>query len=284
MFVRPTAPRAGLLLLAFSLLLSAATPALAARVNGIGLIDYKKKTFKVGDWVRYKIEVANSNGLERQNFQEVRIAGEEIFRGEPCFWVETWFGPDSVRAAYDLTLMSYEAFKDPQASMRFSVYTRLMMLDQDDQGRPEMTEVRRADKSTALPDLTPYQGKVDTLGVERIDTPKGAIEAQLVRLERKLRNPRDTPDSTINKITHVVRKSWMSKKVPITSLVAEDETEDWLIQSYKLGEVSTNAPEIPFSSENRKVTVVDWGTGAKSSLLAGWRAKKAENAMPQVKE
>ena len=283
MFVRPTAPRAGLLLLAFSLLLSAATPALASRVNGIGLIDYNKKSFKVGDWVRYKIEVANSNGLERQNFQEVRIAGEEIFRGEPCFWVETWFGPDSVRAAYDLTLMSYEAFKDPQANLRFSVYTRLMMLDQDDQGRPEMTEVRRADNTNALPDFTPYQGKVDTLGVERIETPKGAMDAQLLRLERKLRNPRDTPDSTINKITHVVRKSWVSKKVPITSLVAEDETEDWLIQSYKLGEVSTNAPEIPFSSENRKVTVVDWGTGAKSSLLAGWRAKKAETAMP-VKE
>ena len=283
MFVRPTAPRAGLLLLAFSLLLSAATPALAARVNGIGLIDYHRKSFKVGDWVRYKIEVANSNGLERQNFQEVRIAGEEVFRGEPCFWVETWFGPDSVRAAYDLTLMSYEAFKDPQANLRFSVYTRLMMLDQDDQGRPEMTEVRRADNTNALPDFTPYQGKVDTLGVERIETPKGAMDAQLLRLERKLRNPRDTPDSTINKITHVVRKSWVSKKVPITSLVAEDETEDWLIQSYKLGEVSTNAPEIPFSSENRKVTVVDWGTGAKSSLLAGWRAKKAETAMP-VKE
>jgi hypothetical protein len=278
MFARP--PRAGLLLLAFSFLLSAASPVLAARVNGIGLIDYKKKTFKVGDWVRYKIEVANSNGLERQNFQEVRIAGEESFRGEPCFWVETWFGPDSIRAAYDLTLMSYEAFKDPQANMRFSIYTRLMMLDQDDQGRPEMTEVRRADKTTALPDMAPYQGKVDTLGMERVDTPKGALDARLVRLERKLKNPRDTADSTINKITHVVRKSWVSKKVPITSLVAEDETEDWLIQAYRLGEISTNAPEVPFSSENRKVTVVDWGTGAKSSLLAGWRAKKAEKAIP----
>jgi hypothetical protein len=56
MFARPTAPRAGLLLLAFSLLLSAASPALAMRVNGIGLIDYTKKSFKVGDWVRYKID------------------------------------------------------------------------------------------------------------------------------------------------------------------------------------------------------------------------------------
>src|SRR5215204_5282436 len=187
MFVR----RIALLLLAFSLLLSTASPALAARVNGIGLIDYSKKTFKVGDWVRYKIEVANSNGLERENYQEVRIAGEESFRGEPCFWVETWFGPDSIRAAYDLTLMSYAAFKDPQANTRFSIYTRLMMLDQDDQGRPEMTEVRRADKSSALPDLTPYQGKVDTLGIERVETPRGALDARLVQLERKLKNPRD---------------------------------------------------------------------------------------------
>jgi hypothetical protein len=283
MFVRPTAPRAGLLLLAISLLLSAASPVLAARINGIGLIDYSKKGFKVGDWVRYKIEVANSNGQERQNFQELRIAGEETFRGEPCFWVETWFGPDSLRAAYDLTLMSYDAFKDPESDVRFSIYTRLMMLDMDEQGRPEMTEVKRADKGAPAPDLTAYRGFTDTLGMERIETPKGAIDARLLRLERKLRNPRDTGDSTINKITHVVRKTWMSRKVPITSLVAQDETEDWLIQSYRLGEVSTKAPEVPYSSENRKVTVVAWGTGVKSSLLAGWRAKKAEAAVP-VKE
>ena len=214
----------------------------------------------------------------------MRIAGEETFRGEPCFWVETWFGPDSVRAAYDLTLLSYAAFKDPQADLRFSIYVRLMMLDQDESGRPEMTEVRRANDATDLPDLSAYKGKVDTLGIETIPTPKGNIDAQLIRLERKLKNPRDTPDSTVNKITHIVRKTWVSSKVPITSLVGEDETEDWSIQSYRLGEVSTNAPEVPISSENRKVTVVDWGTGAKSALLAGWRAKKAENAMPPIKE
>src|SRR4029078_5747435 len=101
-------------------------------------------------------------------------------------------------------------------------------------------------------------------------------EGRLISMERKIRNPRDTPDSTVNKITHVIRKTWMSSKIPITSLIAQDETEDWMVQSYKLGEVSTNAPEVPFSSENRKATVVDWGTGARSTLLAGWRAKKAE--------
>jgi hypothetical protein len=276
MFVRP---RAGQLLLALTLSLFIAAPAFAARVNGIGLIDFRRKTFKVGDWVRYKIEVANSNGQEQVNHQEVRIAGEETFRGEQCFWVETWFGPDSLRAAYDLTLMSYDVFKDPDADVRYSIYVRLMMLDQDDSGRPEMTEVKLANGAPKMPDLTPYRGKVDTLGMETIPTPKGAFEGRLVTLERKMRNPRDTPDSTINKISHLVRQSWFSKKIPITSLIAEDETEDWLIQAYKLGEVSTNAPEVPYSSENRKVTVEAWGSGARSGLLAGWRAKKAESAV-----
>ena len=280
MFVRP---RAGLFLLALSLVACAAAPAFAARVNGIGLIDYKRKNaFKVGDWVRYKVEVANSNGREAVNYQEIRIAGEETFRGEPCFWVETWFGPDTLRAVYDLTLVSKDAFKDPQADMRYSIYIRLLMLDQDELGRPEMTEVRRADNATSLPDLSAYAGKVDTLGLEKVATPKGEFDARLIQMERKLRNPRDTADSTINRITHVIRKTWVSPRIPITSLVAQDETEDWLIQSYKVGEVSTNAPEVPFSSENRKATVVDWGTGAKSTLLAGWRAKKAE--MPAIKE
>jgi len=272
-------PRAGLFLLALCLAASFSAPAFAARVSGIGLIDYKRKTpFKVGDWVRYKVEVANSNGREAVNFQEIRIVGDETFRGEPCFWVETWFGPDTLKAIYDLTLVSKEVFKDPEADLRYSIYLRLMMLDQDEEGRPEMTEVRRANNATDMPDLTPYKGKVDTLGLEKVVTPKGEFEGRLISMERKIRNPRDTPDSTVNKITHVIRKTWMSSKIPITSLIAQDETEDWLVQSYRLGEVSTNAPEVPFSSENRKATVVDWGTGARSTLLAGWRAKKAETA------
>jgi hypothetical protein len=280
MIVRPNATRAGLLLLAFALATLAAAPAFAARVSGIGLIDYRKKNFKVGDWVRYRVEVANSNGMEAVNFQELRIAGEENFRGEPCTWVETWFGKDSTSASWDLTLISNEVFKDPQSDVRFSSYARMMMLDTDEEGRPDMTEVKRAGDPNTLPDLTPYRGKVDTLGFDKVETLRGAIEARMVKLTRKLRNPRDIGDSTINKITEVVRTSWISPRVPITSLVQEEEIEDWRIQAYKVGEVSTSAPEVPFSSESRKVTVVDWGTGARSTLLKLWRQKKAET--PQV--
>jgi len=44
--------------------------------------------------------------------------GAETYRGEPCFWVETWFEPDTTRASYDLTLLSAKAFKDAKTDVR----------------------------------------------------------------------------------------------------------------------------------------------------------------------
>jgi hypothetical protein len=156
----------------------------------------------------------------------------------------------------------------------------MMMLDSDEEGRPQMTEVKRAGDIKTLPDLAPLRGKVDSLGYETVQTPRGAFEARMIMLQRKLQNPRSSADSTVNKITDLHRKTWISRKIPITSLVKEEETEDWRVQSYAVGEVSTTAPEVPFSSETRKVSVVGWGTGAKSYLLGLWRQKKAEIKLP----
>jgi len=281
MLARPIAPRAGLLLLAFVLASALCAPAFAARISGIGLIDYRKKNYKLGDWVRYRIEVSNSNGNEAVSSQELRIVGQETFRGEPCVWVETRFGPDTTNYASDLTLVSEEAFRDTQADVRFSVYARMMMMETDEDGNPVMTEVKRAGSGTSpLPDLSAMRGEVDTLGFETVPTPKGSIEGQIVRLHRKIRNPRDQGDSTINRITDTKRQQWMSRKVPITSLIKEVETEDWLRQAYKVGTVSTSVPETPFSSETRTVTVVAWGTGARSDILEQWKKKRV--AVPET--
>jgi len=279
MLARPIAPRAGLLLLAFVLAATLAAPAFAVRVNGVGLIDYRKKNYNVGDWVRYRIEVSSSNGNEAVSSQEVRIVGEENFRGEPCTWIETRSGPDTTAFASGLTLFSNEAFRDTQADVRFSVYVRMMMMEIDEEGNPVMTEVKRAGSGIApLPDLSGMRGEVDTLGFETVSTPRGSIEGRIVRLHRKIRNPRDTGDSTINRITDLKRQQWISRKVPITSLIKEVETEDWLRQAYRVGTVSTSAPETPVSSETRTVTVVAWGTGARSDILDLWKKKRARGA------
>jgi hypothetical protein len=279
MLARLFATRAGLFLLAFILSTSLAAPAFAGRTSGIGLVDYRQKNFKVGDWVRYKIEVSNSNGNENVASQELRVLAEETFRGEPCTWFETLYGPDTTDYESDIMLVSNEAFKDPQADVRFPVYARMMMMEVDDQGVPVMVEMQRTgSRNPVLPDMSNLRGEVDTLGFEKVETPRGTLEGQIVRLHRKLRNPRDMADSTINRITDTKRTSWMSRKVPITSLVKDYEIEDWFYQAYKLGEVSTSAPEIPVSSETRLATVVAWGTGAKSDLFELW--KKSRHKAP----
>ena len=74
-------------------------------------------------------------------------------------------------------------------------------------------------------------------------------------------------DSTVNRITDIVRKTWMSRKVPVTSVVKEEEVNKRLTQSYAVGQPSTSTPEILIDTLYRTATVVDWGTGAKSELL-----------------
>jgi hypothetical protein len=261
-------------LLAIALSVCLAAPAFAMLVNGVGLIDFRKKNFKVGDWVRYRVETNNSNGLSSSNLQDIAVVGEETFRGEPCFWVETWFGKDSSKAGYDLTLVSARAFGDAQADVRFSAYIRLMMSDTDDEGNPIMTEVRHPQGSPELPDLKSVRGQVDTVGTEAVTTTGGSFAAQLVKLHRKLLNPREMPDSTVNRITDLQRSSWMSRKIPVTSLAKTEETENWFMQKYKAGEVSTSAPEVMVSSETRTAELVAWGSGRKSMLLPLWLKKK----------
>ena len=55
-------------------------------------------------------------------------------------------------------------------------------------------------------------------------------------------------------------------------------------QTYRVGDPSTNAPEVLQSTEVRHVEAIAWGTGAKSQLLADWhKKKKSAVEMPNIK-
>jgi hypothetical protein len=248
----------------------AARPA-AAGVSAVGLIDYTKPNFKMGDWVRYKVEISTSTGLEDVNQQEVRIVGEETYRGERCFWVETWYGREEKVAAYDLALVSYDVFKDVAPDVHYRNYLRLVLLGLDNDGIPEMSDLKRSNPDAAPPDLRPYRGTLDTLGVEKVGTPRGEIEARLVRLSRRLARTIPQPDSTINRINETTRKTWISRNIPVTSVVKEEEVSDRKVQAYALGQPASTAPETIAESIMRTATVIDWGSGATSDLLRQWR-------------
>jgi len=245
-----------------------------SRVSAVGLLDYTKKNFKMGDWVRYKIEISNSHGHEDVKMQEVRIVGEEVYRGEKCFWVETFYGSDLEKADVDLALVSYDVFKDVAPDVHYRNYMRLILIGLDDEGIPEMSDLQRSNPNSPPPDLRPYRGQVDSLGIQNVKTDKGAMDAALVRITRRLSRTHPDADSTINRITDTVRDTWYARKVPVTSVVREDETSTRKIQAYKLGTPSTDAPETIEESLTRTAVVVDWGTGATSDMLAQWRDKR----------
>jgi hypothetical protein len=273
-FLRPAVLVAGLGLLGLL------APAASARVNSVGLIDFTKKNFKMGDWVRYRIESSNSLGHEDVSYQEVRIVGEEVFRGEKCFWVETLYGPELKTAAVDLGLVSEDGFKEPNPDVHFSFYLRKTLFGYDAEGVPDILELRRSDPTRPLPDLTHLRGEVDTLGTDTLETAKGSLVARLIQIHRKINNPRTTPDSTVNQISETFRKDWVSRKVPITSLVREEETLQKKVQAYKLGTVSTGVPESVIETHTKVVQMIDWGTGAKSELLEDYRKKKGTVKVP----
>ena len=273
----PRPPRLPLFLGFFIVLALLAGPSAGpatARVSAVGLLDYSKKNFKMGDWVRYKVEVSNSHGNEDVNLQEVRIVGEETYRGERCFWVETWYGPDEKSAAFDLALMCYEVFNDIAPDVHYRNYMRLVLLGLDDEGVPEMNDLQRSNPNAAPPDLRPYRGQVDTLGVEAVETPKGKLDGNRVRITRRLSRTHPEADSTVNRITDTVRDTWFNRKVPVTSVLQENEVSTRKIQSYKVGTPSTDATETIDESMNRTAIAVEWGTGAKSTLLEQWREKR----------
>lgn len=261
-------------LAAFALVVSTAlsclVPVAGARVSAVGLLDYTKQNFKVGDWVRYRVDVSNDLGDEDLNYQEVRVVGTDTFRGEKCFWVETWYGADSVKAAYDLALVSFDVFKDPDSDLRYQMYVRMVLFGMDEEGIPEIVELRPSSAS-GNPDLRPLRGTRDTVGIETVPTAKGKVAASLIRLDRKLRNPRQHADSTVNRITEMVRSSWTTRQVPVTSVVKEVEVNVRKIQTYAVGQPSTSAPENMLETLYRTATAVDWGTGARSELLESWR-------------
>jgi hypothetical protein len=201
----------------------------------------------------------------------VRIVGEATYRGARCFWVETWYGPEESTANYDLALVSYDVFKDVAPDVHYRHYIRLVLLGLDNDGIPEMNDLQRSNPNSPMPDLRPYRGDVDTLGMETVETPLGPIEGRLVRLKRRLARTHPEADSTVNRVTDTTRRTWLSRRVPVTSVIKEEEVSERKVQAYKLGTPSTDAPLQTTDTLSRTAVAIAWGTGAKSELLKQWR-------------
>src|SRR5713101_5625116 len=89
--------RAVLVLFAFLIVVVSTTPLFAESVerpadliDGAGLVNYMQRpTFQVGTWAKYRTVGNSERGLKDDYTVTVLAAGEEVWWGEPCLWIET---------------------------------------------------------------------------------------------------------------------------------------------------------------------------------------------------
>ncbi len=257
-----------------AVLAAAASPLLAA-TSAVGLVDYSgKPNFKLGDWVRYRFTIETSDGHESVGYQEVRIVGEEDYRGEKCFWVETGAGRDTSALFRTLMLMSYDAFKDPNADVRYKRYMRMLMMGPAiNNSGPELLEVEhpKEDAPPTPEELAQLRGKIEDKGPITVETVRGPIPARASFVLRKVGATDPQPDSTIQMITETKRTISVSRKIPITSQARFEQFETVYKKAWGTGQVSTEAPENVVSWSKIDSKVVAWGTGASNLMLEAWR-------------
>ena len=260
----------GVALCAAALLPTAPTVAAVKQVNGIGLIDYRRKPdFKVGDWVRYRITGTNTTGARDDYLVTVIIAGEECFWGEDGFWVETWTEPRGEPPQGTATLMSYSIFDDSLPVQRMQLYQRKAINEADEHGIPVQVVLRRSPASLKL--RTPFDSEirmdVDTLGPDTVLVPRGAFQVTKVRARQGKSTTRDVGDSTDYTEVWDTRVDYITHKVPITSLVREEIESSFQRRKWQIGR-SADAPPMRYLDRSiGEALLVDFGAGMKSQIL-----------------
>ena len=238
-------------------------------MDAIGNVDYNHgPRFKVGDWVKYRTKGESLQGYQTDYTVIMLIAGEEMWWGEKCFWLETHtFAAGEDTPEITASLMSYSVFEDTLPSNRFTLYVRKTIDGLDENARYVQQPFRRAEndikRRVGLPD--PEQ-EFDTLGVGRVEVPKGAFDALRVRRVTRKSVTAQEGDSTVYYERVEDHTFWKSDQIPITQLVKIDMDNVQRRRVWMIGE-SKNAPLNVAEHAIGGMELVDFGSGMKSVTI-----------------
>lgn len=242
----------------------------SAPLNGIGLIDYTRKpTFKVGDWVKYRMSGKSELGMTDNYDVTVLIAGEEDFWGDPGFWLETWTDAPGLAPATEASLMSYEIFGDTSAVERLQMYMRkaVTMLNEDGSARFDINKPAASILKTRREVKNPVRWTRDTLGVDTVQTPKGVYKTLKVLLKQGTGATQTVGDSSVYTELRENRTSWYTDEVPITHIAREDIEN---IAARKSWLVGRSAEATALTTRDRglgSARLLDYGHGLAARLL-----------------
>ena len=208
-------------------------------VDGVGMIDFSgRPNFGVGSWVKYRTHGSSLQGHQDDYTVTILIAGEELWWGEPCFWVETWTQKEETinRTA---TLMSYAAFGDTMATKHVLWFFRKNIDGMDEEGRPQVVLFARDPNEMKLrranwESKDEVRSVFDTLGAETVTVPGGRFETTKVQKFRGQVQTVEKGDSTVYYRRGYTELHFRNRQIPIVALAKIDvddkqEGKTWLV-------------------------------------------------------
>jgi hypothetical protein len=256
------------------------------RMSSVGILDYTlPPTFKVGDYVRYLVTTMDEKGtVDDRYYLTVMIAGQEVFWGERCFWVETWTDEDTARVrSVELALMSYDIFKDPKASENLLDYQR-KIADEFDEKTGQLIETLVSPNTVSL---TTRRSKaevpslqVDTLGIDTTQTPLGTFRSPVIVARSAWGKAGGSGDSTVYKERRDDHTTWNAPEIPLTGNVRDEMWMRETRRTWMVGHSKESTPEVLVGARHVVARLVGYGHGLKSRLLPPSRAHGFDDAPP----
>jgi hypothetical protein len=238
-------------------------------VDAIALLNYRGgPKFKVGDWVKYRTHGKSDQGYSTDYTVTIMIAGEEMWWGERCFWIETQTSYSGQPPELAASLLSYSVFEDSLPSRHFQRYIRKTIDAFDEQGVPVQQLFQRAAAdliTRGRAEYIPFRTH-DTLGVKQVEVPKGTFDALGERQLWREGSTKTLGDSTVYFETNEDHTYWWSDRIPLTRLVRVDQEDTQKSRVWLIGE-SENAPLRILERAVGNTELLDFGSGMQAQLV-----------------
>jgi hypothetical protein len=246
-------------------------------IDGAGLVNYMQRPrFRVGTWVKYRTIGRSLRGQVDDYTVTVLVAGEEVFWGEPCFWIETWTqkaGRSELAAA---SLVSYAAFGDTFAIKQPMWFIRKTINGTGENGQPDVNIVARdpgdfrARKQNLESSLTPI--RVDSIGPDTTTVPAGHYKVFKVKQHQVTAATADQGDSTTYYEARFDRTFFYTPDVPLTNVARIDIDHHQLGKTWLAGHFDKSGLKTLERAQGETL-LLGYGTSGLTPVLVpeAWR-------------
>ena len=249
-------------------------------IDGAGWVDYSgRPNFQVGSWVKYRTKGSSQQGHQDDYAVTILIAGEEVWWGEPCFWIETWTEKDG-RELPTATLMSYSAFGDTMATRHVLWFIRKNIDGMNAKGEPDIVLYSRDPSEFKLRSVNWEEenaktaARYDTLGKEAVTVPAGSFETTKVQRFRGVVETAERGDSTIYYRRSYYEYYYKSPRVFITQVAKMELDDRQEGKTWRVGQ-SDQGPLNMLERSQGTTVLVEQGTGGLTPKLVPEGSRKS---------